>query len=718
MSYDPNAQPGYPPQQPPQAQPAYPTPPGQPGYGAQPAYPSQAPGYPAPQAGAPAAQPGYGYPPAQPRPNPLAGTPISDWIRDGAAFVLLLVSLALPWSYSFTISISSLVTVGAGRIEVLLITILSVLSLAVTYLARFGALGPGLTPNRAAALRAALNAPFVVLVLVYIVLDAAKVGDVEYYVGSGIGLGAGAAFGLTGALLAAAPRAFEVGAADGRWPIVRTTKIVTTVLFGVIGLTVLLGAILTIVDLTTTYAKYAEYVGGLGSAISQVGVMITGGILLVLLQAVAVVLPLVFVLRGSIVAARITGALGIATLGALLIGAFTGYDIGGYPNSLYSGGYPLLWFAVYAAVMTSPALIAGLRAVAPLTVWFTTARRALVTVVYASGVLAVLLVLLLITQLDQNGIGLLIGILICQLAAGVLALVARIQLITAPQRTRLTVLSLAGAVAVAELISLILGAIATDTLSNATFWLSPIVYLILIGLPAVIVYALTVPASVREYFAAYGPARTPQAGYPAPAGGASYGVPAGPPAAGYAPTGAPAGYAPAAPPQEYPQAAPDAYAPAVPQAYPPAAPEEFASAAPAGYAPALPEGYPPAAPETYAPAAPATYIPAAPQEFTPAVARPAEPVVPAEPVAPPTTEAPVTPPVPAAPPVAAAPADPRAQRAADPATPSDELYGYTSDPSLWPALAANPGLYPELVTWLASTGDPATLQALQARGAL
>ena len=57
-------------------------------------------------------------------------------------------------------------------------------------------------------------------------------------------------------------------------------------------------------------------------------------------------------------------------------------------------------------------------------------------------------------------------------------------------------------------------------------------------------------------------------------------------------------------------------------------------------------------------------------------------------------------------------------RAADPLTPAEELYQYTSDPSLWPSLAANPALYPELVTWLASTGDPHVLAVLRSRGAI
>ena len=53
--------------------------------------------------------------------SPFAGIPVSDFVRDGVAAVLLLVSFALPWDYSHRAS---------DKIEVVLLTILSLLSLA------------------------------------------------------------------------------------------------------------------------------------------------------------------------------------------------------------------------------------------------------------------------------------------------------------------------------------------------------------------------------------------------------------------------------------------------------------------------------------------------------------------------------------------------------------------------------------------------------------
>lgn len=39
--------------------------------------------------------------PQAPRPNAFANTPIGDWVRDGVGALLLLVSLAMPWSLDY-----------------------------------------------------------------------------------------------------------------------------------------------------------------------------------------------------------------------------------------------------------------------------------------------------------------------------------------------------------------------------------------------------------------------------------------------------------------------------------------------------------------------------------------------------------------------------------------------------------------------------------------
>src|SRR5690625_220653 len=90
------------------------------------------------------------------------------------------------------------------RPEVLIITLLSLVSLTLPYLARIGAMGPKWTVHSTREARWILNAPYVVLVVAYVILDVIHYGDHS-------GLGTAAMFGLAGAMLAAQPRACELG---------------------------------------------------------------------------------------------------------------------------------------------------------------------------------------------------------------------------------------------------------------------------------------------------------------------------------------------------------------------------------------------------------------------------------------------------------------------------------------------------------------------------
>lgn len=128
--------------------------------------------------------------------RPFAGVPLGDYLRDAASAVLLLVSLALPWDFTHD---------ATDRIDVVLITIVSLFSLALPYLARVGAFGPSFTVRSAGTARLLANLPYALLFLVYLLLDAAGGGR-----GEG-GIGAAAALGLAGAVLAAQPREAEIG---------------------------------------------------------------------------------------------------------------------------------------------------------------------------------------------------------------------------------------------------------------------------------------------------------------------------------------------------------------------------------------------------------------------------------------------------------------------------------------------------------------------------
>ncbi|MET3707834.1 zinc ribbon domain-containing protein [Arthrobacter sp. UYEF6] len=141
----------------------------------------------------------------------FASVPVSDYVRDGLSVFLLLISMFMVWTYGTTAAGS----VAATRIDVILITLVSMFSIAIPYLWRSGVFGHAWDYRKTQLARFAANAPYFVLVLVYLVLELINKS----------GLGPAMAFGLAGAILAAQPRRAELGSAaadattDKRWGI-------------------------------------------------------------------------------------------------------------------------------------------------------------------------------------------------------------------------------------------------------------------------------------------------------------------------------------------------------------------------------------------------------------------------------------------------------------------------------------------------------------------
>jgi hypothetical protein len=139
----------------------------------------------------------------------FASVPVSDYVRDALAVFLLLISMFMVWTYGSTTAAS----VAATRIDVILITLVSMFSVAIPYLWRSGVFGQGWDYRRTQLARLAANAPYFVLVAVYLVLELIN----------RTGLGPAMAFGLAGAVLAAQPRRAELGSSaadvttDKRW---------------------------------------------------------------------------------------------------------------------------------------------------------------------------------------------------------------------------------------------------------------------------------------------------------------------------------------------------------------------------------------------------------------------------------------------------------------------------------------------------------------------
>lgn len=159
----------------------------------------------------------------QPAPSPAAETarstgafasvPVSDYIRDGVAATLLLVSMFMVWTYG-----AGGGSVAGSRIDVILITLVSMLSVSLPYLWRSGVFGPSWDYRRTQLARVGVNAPYFVMALVYVILELVYRQ----------GLGPAMAFGLAGAILAAQPRRAELGSGpadaivDRRWASVLT----------------------------------------------------------------------------------------------------------------------------------------------------------------------------------------------------------------------------------------------------------------------------------------------------------------------------------------------------------------------------------------------------------------------------------------------------------------------------------------------------------------
>ncbi|MDF2806219.1 MAG: hypothetical protein K0S43_1165 [Cellulosimicrobium sp.] len=634
--------------------------------------------------------------------SPFAGIPVSDYVRDGVAALLLLVSLALPWDAANRAS---------DKIEVVLLTILSLLTLALPYLARTGVLPATWTVHTTRKVRLLANAPYVLLVGVYLVVDVVGGGDLSDGWG---GVGSAAALGLAGALLAAQPRESELGPQDQDRAV--TNRWLQALLVGaaVLAVTVLLTVILTVTG-------------------TRLGALF---VLLVLVSALFVLalvgLPTYGTWRRS-EAARLT----LVGLGVTLAVAFV---LGSGNNGLvtiestHGGRFGLVLVPALAAIAAAPAVHRAMTAADPVTTWVRVAVNALDLALVVAGYVAVSAVLTLAD--GARGVPVVLAVVVGVLAAAV-AFVARRSL--ARDATSGRPLALGGAGVVA-----LLGIVLLVVTSNRVVLGGGVEHVLLaFGLPLLVVGALTVPREVRAYFAEHRPVQAaaaeaaqayvwqppaPKPARPAPV------APSGPVAA-QPPTGAYPGtpHGGAYPgtahtgPVAAQQPGQDRWAPAGGDAtevlpVQPVEPERSGYAARPGLnpdqgpstavMPAYQEGQPGTGPQpTAQPGAgtPAQGYQGYGQQGYPQQAQPQQGYGAGygqQPAAQP--QQPYSPP-------AQAPGFTAAQ-ALDPSTPLEVLAQIVQDaPHLRPQVAANPSTYPALLEWLGNLGDPAVDAALRSR---
>ena len=610
----------------------------------------------------------------------FAGVPTADYVRDVVGLLLLVASLQLVWNGAGTSA--------ASVAWVLAPTLLSVVSLALPYLARFGAFPTSWTVHSTRRARVLLNAPYVLAVTAQVVLDVVNRSRFE-------GVGAAAALGLAGALLAATPRASELGpephdaGPTGAW------SRVTAVLAALAGVGLLAWVVLYVVEMADRT-----------SSGDRTGAILA--LLAVTLVALALLAPVLAAAFGRSVAwSRALVAVAVAQVLVLFVTDGTAIrslvetvhairDAGFLPT-----GFGLVLLPAVAVLAASPAVRRRAAVQNPAVAWFDTVRTTLLLQALLALALAVASVLQIwvadgrVADLVPAAVVLLV---IAGLTLAAFSTVGR----KSPADARGTVLVLVAASLVAGCVLL---GMAGGPLSSFLPFLVVRLAVTLV-LPVAVLLELVLPVSVRSYLEAN--PRTPR-----PAGGTAAYVwaprpqrPHSAPTAASAPvaTGYPtavSGHEPGypMPPQQQPQPAPTHGMTPDASGYG-LVPGVTAGEPVAGTVP------PDAQPQPVdAQVQPGTVLAGAGTDA--GAVEHHEVVSPTEKVA-----------------VAALPqpegdleeAGFTAAPAPDPATPAAVLAQIVQDaPRLRAAVASNPTTYPALLEWLAQLGDPEVDAALAAR---
>lgn len=641
--------------------------------------------------------------------NPFAAITISDYVRDGLALLLLLLSLGMAWDFEGN---------GTGKVYVILAALLSIVSLSLPYLRAASVLPPHLSPAQLRILRLAANVPYLVVVLVTLVLG--YVGENELSgVNMGDGVGVAVALGLAGVVLAAQGRASEQGAGTGDGPLWR---LVTLGLAGLAAVLGVLSAIIVLVDLGEN-REWTELV-----------VLVLGVLLFV-------AVPLILVLgltRGDAGWRDATVVLGLVGL-MMAFWAVGASETVGESWSLRLVGPEFLFWPALGAAAAAPGLATQVRADAGARRWTNLVLRLLNAGIMIAGLAVLIFAFRMVDVEDARGSY--ITVLVLSLVALAAVFVGRNALAADVRAGRQVVMGVAVALVIVGIVkAAVLGAaeavdIGAGSATIISVW---IVFAIVIAL------ALTAPKSVRAELGTFtigqrGAAAA--AGVPVSAPRQAASQPAADPASRPTAAGSPA-HAPAA------QAAPAD--PAHPQDATridgrQAGPEDVTVAAMSPAGPVEEPAEEPAEESAEDPAAAEepTNVPITDEAAADRAAAKdamadqaiADQTAGNETVIAPTAadqtavdhravdqtavdhRAVDQPAAPAAPePEPRAGSSDVAVMASDPNTPLQTLADIAAkEPALRPAIAMNPSTYPELLDWLRQLGDPAVDDALRRR---
>lgn len=323
------------------------------------------------------------YPPPQsysPTRSAFVDIRIGDYTRDGTAAALLFVSLFLPWSATVGIA-----RVGSSALVLLLVlpTLLSLASLLLPYVARLGMLGPNWNVGQIRVLRLVANGPLIATVVGLVVYDVIR-GMFRFSESSSIftgnGVGAGAWFGLAGALLAAQPRAAEIRIDPRTAP--RWLALVKPLVFVAWGSSVA-SALLALIYILVSVSRY-RYYDGPQTFESLIVLFVSSAVPIVVVGVAAVGLARRFASWRLTIA-----ALGIALLAAGLLHSISeGTSVELFHTVTASPYYGITFLIAAAAITFIPFGVASVGdGTHPGYVWLAAARNGMLLIaVWSFGV--------------------------------------------------------------------------------------------------------------------------------------------------------------------------------------------------------------------------------------------------------------------------------------------------------------------------------------------
>ncbi|MDJ0488750.1 hypothetical protein QNA24_20455, partial [Rhodococcus qingshengii] len=323
------------------------------------------------------------YPPPQsysPTRSAFVDIRIGDYTRDGTAAALLFVSLFLPWSATVGIA-----RVGSSALVLLLVlpTLLSLASLLLPYVARLGMLGPNWNVGQIRVLRLVANGPLIATVVGLVVYDVIR-GMFRFSesasIFTGNGVGAGAWFGLAGALLAAQPRGAEIRIDPRTAP--RWLALVKPLVFVAWGSSVA-SALLALIYILVSVSRY-RYYDGPQTFESLIVLFVSSAVPIVVVGVAAVGLARRFASWRLTIA-----ALGIALLAAGLLHSISeGTSVELFHTVTASPYYGITFLIAAAAITFIPFGVASVGdGTHPGYVWLAAARNGMLLIaVWSFGV--------------------------------------------------------------------------------------------------------------------------------------------------------------------------------------------------------------------------------------------------------------------------------------------------------------------------------------------